>query len=118
MSVTEICTMCTNNKHTPHVKLLCPSKNGFLRPSSPCPGCLLAHIPTVSETTNLFLKKVQYGTFFPLKTKTFLLHYSPRPLNEKSIIIYTSVQALLYVRNPYCIIQKYQNSNKLLNKLG
>lgn len=118
MSVTGICTTYTSNKPIPQVKLLCPSKIQLLPPSSLCPGCLSAHIPTVSENTHLFLKKSLLQDIFFLKTKTFLLHCPLPPTNEISTIIYTSVQALIYFRNLYCIIQKYQISNKLLNKLG
>lgn len=107
------------NPHS-HIKHLCPSKIQLLPLSlisvtwlsiSPHPHCFWKHTSFSKKTL------VQY-IFFPLKMKTFILRYPLPPPNEKSIIIYTSVQALLYVRNLYCIIQKHQISNKLLNKLG
>lgn len=116
MSVTEICTTCTSNKPTLPCKASLSFKN---LPASSAPHL---HAPAVGQPTSpLFLKtlhlskqtknflKNEYSTFSPIKTKTFpktfLPHYlSPHLPNEKSITIYTFVQALLYVRNRYCII--------------
>lgn len=84
MSVTEICTTCTSKKPPCKASLSLKNLTASAVPHLHAPAMNQSTSPPFLKTLHLSKQmknlKIEYSTFFPLKTKTF----APSPLFSSS----------------------------------